>query len=94
MKNARPNLQRISYNAIQEKEKLYENSPSEARFPSYSLLTIKENALIVHLELPWRQCGRQTYVTALSSTRPDWDSSPRAPTKRLSRGVARCRFAN
>jgi hypothetical protein len=53
MKNARPNVQKMNlqHNA---RKKLFENRPSEAWFPSYSLLTTEEDAQSAHLQL---QCS-------------------------------------
>jgi hypothetical protein len=45
---------------------VYERSPSEAWFPCYALLNIKENVQSVHLKCPCRPCNRQTFGTILS----------------------------
>jgi hypothetical protein len=41
--------------------------PSESLFSRYGLLTIKESACSVHLEIPCMNCRRQTSGTLLSS---------------------------
>jgi hypothetical protein len=59
---------RWTYTVVQE-EILYEHKPSEAWFPSYGILTIKEN---VHLESPCCHCSRQASRTLLPSIPADW----------------------
>ena len=64
----------------------------ESRFPSYGLLTIKENVQRVHLEIPCRQGRRQNPGTLLSSTTSDWGSLPRFPKQHPSRGCCKMRI--
>jgi hypothetical protein len=59
---------RWTYTVVQE-EIFYELKISEAWFPSYGLLKIKEN---VHLESPCSHCNRQASGTLLSSNPADW----------------------
>jgi len=54
--------------------------PSEAWFPRYGLLTIKESAWSVRLEIPCRNCRRQTSGTLFSSTKSELGCLPRFPT--------------
>jgi len=68
----------------------YEYRLSEARFPSYGLLAIKENAQNAHLDFPRRHCWRQASGTLLPPITSDGDCLPRLPAKRPSRAVARC----
>ena len=59
---------RWTYTAVQV-EILYEHKPSEAWFPNYSLLTIKDN---VHFESPCSHCRRQVSGTLIPSIQAYW----------------------
>ena len=60
---------------------------SEAWFPSYGLLMIKENAQSVRLELQHGYCKRQTSGTQFSSAASKWGCLPRLPTKHPSKAA-------
>ena len=55
-----------------EKNLVYDHRPSEVWFLNYGLLMIKENVQSVHLEFPYRQCGRQISGTQLPSISSEW----------------------
>ena len=74
---------------------LHKHKPSEAWFPSFISLTIKEDALSVHLRVSMQDLQETAYYrTLLSSATCDWGYLPRLATKRPSRAVARCGSAD
>jgi len=77
------------YTTVQQK-KIHKRRPSEARLPSNSSLTIKQDAPSVHLWVFMQALQEQLARTLPSSATCYWGYLPRLATKRPSRAVARC----
>jgi hypothetical protein len=77
---------------ITVQKKIHKRRPSEAKLPSNSSLTIKQDAPSVHLWVFMQALQEQNPRTLLSSVTCYWGYLPRLATKRPSRAVAICGF--